>query len=137
MALHARHKHNLGTYVAFVDLVKAFDTVSHAMLMFMLMLILERYGVLPKLLSAIERMYKDLKIVLKIGKAKAERNQKVGVRQGDCMDPVIFLFMIMKFTETLAIKWKDMGLNIMLLHTRTNSPRDLVSLKGQLPKTFS
>ena len=28
-APHARHKHNLGTYVAFVDLVKSFDTVSH------------------------------------------------------------------------------------------------------------
>ena len=76
--LHARHKHNLGTYVAFVDLVKAFDSVSHAMIM----LILERYGVLPKLRSAIERMYKDLKIVLKIGEDKTGMSQIVGVRQG-------------------------------------------------------
>ena len=74
-ALHAHHKHNLETYVAFVDLVKSFNTVSHAMLM----LILERYGVPPKLQSAIERMYKDLKIVLKIGKAKAEMSQTLGV----------------------------------------------------------
>ena len=49
-AIHARHKHNLGTYVDFVDLVKAFNTVSRAML------ILEQYGVPHKFRSAIERM---------------------------------------------------------------------------------
>ena len=42
-------------------------------------------------------MYKDLKIVLDIGKDKADMNQTVGVRQGDCMAPVLFLFMIMVF----------------------------------------
>ena len=93
------------------------------------MVILERYGVPPKLRSVIERMYEDLKIVIKIGKAKAEMNHTVGVRQGDCMAPVLFLFIIMAFSETLAIEWKDMGLNMMLLRTRTNSPRDSGSLK--------
>ena len=132
-ALHARHKHNLGTYVDFVDLVKAFDTVSHAMLI----IILEWYGVPPKLRPAIERMYKYLKIVLKIGKAKAEMNQTVGVRQGNCMAPVLFLFVIMAFAETLRIEWKDMGQNMLLLLTRTKLPRESGSLKGHLTKTFS
>ena len=44
-ALHARHKYNLPTYVAFVELIKAFDTVSHSTML----KILERYGALPKL----------------------------------------------------------------------------------------
>ena len=70
-------------------------------------------------------------------KAKAKMSQTVGVRQGDCMAPVIFLFMIIAFEETIAIKWKDMGLNTMSLHTWTNSTHDSGSLKGQLPKTFS
>ena len=35
-ALHGRHKRNLGTYAAFVDLVKAFDTISHSILMLIL-----------------------------------------------------------------------------------------------------
>ena len=46
-------------------------------------------------------MYKDLKIFLKIGKVEEKMIQTVGVRQGDCMAPVVFLFMIMAFAETL------------------------------------
>ena len=103
----------------------------------MLMLILERYGVPPKLQSAIGWMYKDLKVVLKIEKAKVEMSQTVGLIQGNCMAPVLFLFMNMAFSETLAIKWKDMRLNILLLRTRTNAPCESGSLKEKLPKTFS
>ena len=51
--------------------------------------------------SAISRMYKDLRIVLKIGKVEEKMSQKVGVRQGDCMAPVLFLFMVMAFAKTL------------------------------------
>ena len=83
--------------MAFVDLVKAFDTVDHKLMM----KVLERYGEPPKLKSAIARMYTDLKIMLKLGKVKAEMNQTVGVIQGYCMAPVLFLFMIMAFAETL------------------------------------
>ena len=115
-ALHTRHKHNLGTYVAFVDLKKPFETVSRAMLM----LILELYGVPTKLQSAIERMYKDLKIVIKIGKATADMSQTVGLRQGDWMAPFLFLLIIMAFSETLAIELKYMVLNMMLLRMRKN-----------------
>ena len=86
MAIHARHKHNLLTYVAFVDLVKVFDTVSHSTML----KILEQYGAPPKLRHSIVQMCADLKIVLKIGKAKADMGQKVRVRQGDCMAPVLF-----------------------------------------------
>ena len=82
-------------------------------------------------------MYKYLKIVLKIWKVKAEMSQIVGVIQGDCMAPVLYMFIIVVFAETLAIEWKYMGLNMLLLRTRKNSPRDSGRLKGQLPKTFS
>ena len=95
--LHTRHNHNLPSYAAFVDLIKAFETVNHDMML----KILERYGAPPKLRSAIYRMYQDLKIVLKIGRIEEKTSQTVGVRQGYCMDPVLFLFMVMAFAETL------------------------------------
>ena len=78
-ALHARYNHNLPTFFAFFDLVKAFDTVDHGMMIG----ILKRYGAPPKLRPAIARMYADLKIVLKIGKVKVEMRQINGVIQGD------------------------------------------------------
>ena len=99
--LHTRHNHNLPSYAAFVDLVKDFDTVNHSMML----KIQEWYGAPPKLRSAIARMYQDLKIVQKIGKIEEKIGQKVGVRQGDCMSLVLFIFMIMAFAETLEKEW--------------------------------
>ena len=69
--LCARHNHNLPTFCAFIDLVEAFYTVDHGMMIG----ILKRYGAPPELISAIAHMYTDLKIVLKIGKVKAEMRQ--------------------------------------------------------------
>ena len=55
----------------------------------MMLTILERHGVPPKLRHATARMYADLNIVLKIGKSKADMGQKVGVIQGDLVAPVL------------------------------------------------
>ena len=95
--LHTRHNHDLPTYVVFVDLVKAFGTVDHTLMLH----ILKKYGAPPKLRSSIARMYQDLKVVLKIGKTEETMCHTVGVRQGDFMDPVLFLFMVMAFSKTL------------------------------------
>ena len=94
---HTRHNHDLPTYVAFVDLVKSFDTVNHTMMLH----ILKNYGAPPKLCSSIARMYQDLKVVLNIAKTEETMSQTVGVIQGDCMYPVLFIFMVMSFSETL------------------------------------
>ena len=85
--LHTRHNHNLPTYVAFVDLLKAFDTVDHTLML----QILKKYGFPPKIRSFIDRMYQYLKVVLNIGRNNETTSQTVGVRQGDCMAPVLFL----------------------------------------------
>ena len=69
------HIHNLPSYVAFVDLFKAFNTLNHKIIL----QILERYGSPPKLMPDISRMYKDLKIVLKIGRVEDKMSQTVGL----------------------------------------------------------
>ena len=116
----------------FVGLVKSFDTVSHSMIL----KVIERYGAPPKLRSTIERMYADLNIVLKTRKAKSEMGQKVGLRQGDCMAPVFYLFMIMAFAETLDISWKQLVHKIIAFNMRKNSPRQRGSLIGHAPQNF-
>ena len=50
-------------------------------------------------------MYTDLKVVLKIDKEITEIMQSVGVRQGDNMAPVLFLFLMSVATETLEPTW--------------------------------
>ena len=64
--LHTRHNHDLPTYIAFVDLVKSFDTVDHTLML----LFLKKYGAPPNLRSSIYRMYHNLKVFIKIGKTK-------------------------------------------------------------------
>ena len=84
--LHLRHQHNLPTFVAFVDLVKAYDTTNHQLLIE----ILRQYGAPPKLCNAVERMYRKLSVIIKVGSEKREIEQTVGVRQGDNLPPVFF-----------------------------------------------
>ena len=104
--LNMRRNHDLDTYVAFVDLVKAFDTADHKLLI----KVLEKYGAPPNLCKVIERMYTDLTVVLKIGKSVEEILQEVGVRQGDNMAPVLFLFLMNAFAESLETIWESKGL---------------------------
>jgi hypothetical protein len=47
---------------------------------------------------------------VKIGREKAEIDQEVGMRQGDNVSPVIFLFLMSAFLETLEKEWKQSGL---------------------------
>jgi hypothetical protein len=60
--LIARHNHDLASYVGFVDLVKAYDTANHVLLVD----ILCKYGAPPKFATAIKTIYRNITCVLKI-----------------------------------------------------------------------
>ena len=47
---------------------------------------------------------------MKIGKEKAKISQEVGGRQGDNLSPVIFLFIMVAFAETLEAEWSAAGI---------------------------
>ena len=113
--LNARQNHDLATYVGFVDLVKAHDTANHALLL----RILERYGAPPKFVAAIQTIYTNNICVLKIEKETVEIPQSVGVRQGDNMAPVLFLFLVTAFAETLEIVWKQQEIPVVSVMTAT------------------
>ncbi len=80
-----------------VDLVKAYDTANHILLID----ILRKYRAPPKFVKAIETIYRNNTFVLKIENEIAEIPQTVGVRQGDNMAPVLFLFLMTAFAEML------------------------------------
>jgi hypothetical protein len=88
--LNMQKNHNLPSNVGFVDLVKAYNTANHDLLID----ILEQYGAPPRFAAAIKCIYKDLLVVLKIKKEVVEISQSIGVRQGNNMAPVLFLFLM-------------------------------------------
>jgi hypothetical protein len=84
----------------FVALIKAFDTIQHDLLI----LILQNYCLPNNLTSIIIKLYKDSKVKTKLGKCKILIDYMAGVHQGDNMSPVLFLFVIQAFLDTLKIE---------------------------------
>jgi len=121
------------SYVAFVDLVKVFEKVNHNRML----KILKRYRSLPQLCRAIKIMYRDLKVVLKIGKVKEAISKTVGVRQGVCMAPVLFLFMMTEFVESLEKGWDKSRLDMIELRQQTHSSRDCGQLTNHKQNKLS
>ena len=83
--------------------VKAFDTVNRDMLL----KILSRYGLPDSLIGVIKRLYKDVNIEYKVGKKKFGIISTVGVKQGDNLAPILFLFVMQAAMDTLEVVWKD------------------------------
>ena len=102
--LHLCHIQNLPAWVLFASLVKFFDMSNHTLII----KVLQRYGCPPNLRSAIEKMYKNSTVRSKIGKSDTTIQFEVRVKQGDSMAPVLFLFLIMGFAETLEKEWEKM-----------------------------
>ena len=55
-------------------------------------------------------MYTDLKVRITLDGESAEIAQTVGVRQGDNLSPVLFLFFMSAFAESLETEWENQGL---------------------------
>ena len=82
---------NMKTYMAFVDLEKAYDNVSREKLW----VVLDKYGIKRKLLRAIQALYVGSKACVKVGGLTSEDFEvRRGVRQGCTLSPWLFnLFM--------------------------------------------
>ncbi len=65
---------------------------------------------------------------MKIKREKAEKDKEVGMRQGDNVLSVFFLFLISAFTETLEKEWKQSSLPETTLKNVTSAS------KGQLTR---
>jgi hypothetical protein len=58
-------------------------------------------------------IYRNKTCVLKIKNEVTKISQSIGVRQGDNMAPVLFLFLMTAVTETLELVWKQHNIPIL------------------------
>ena len=87
-ALLKRHRVNKkGLCLAFLDVRKAFDSVSHQSLL----LAAERIGIPPPLLNYIEELYAGSSTIIEYAGARSNTiKARRGVKQGDPLSPVLF-----------------------------------------------
>ena len=85
-----RREAGLPTWALWVDLRKAFDTVSRRAMV----LVLKRYGVPPKLCAIFEALYAKAVVHLHVGTAESSFDSTMGVFQGCPAAPTLFNFMV-------------------------------------------
>ena len=68
---------------------------------------MERCGYPNNFCSAIHKMYQYLIVLLNIENIIEEIIQEIGVRQGDNISPVLFIFLMTNFSESLEDIWED------------------------------
>ena len=63
-------------------------------------------------------------------------SQTLGLRQGDYMAPVLFLFMVMAFSKTLEKEWTKAELNMINLRQNMHSIHNVGKFTGHKKKSF-
>ena len=84
-----RREHGLESWVLFLDLVKAFDRAPRKLLWKNLV----RFGVPIKLVSLLKALQTSMLIFFIDDIGKSIKNT-IGVKQGDILGPILFLFFI-------------------------------------------
>jgi hypothetical protein len=101
-ALQTLREHGQESWVLFVDLVKAYDTVNREMLW----KILKILGVPDNLIEVLKKLYTDVTINLRVGEKLEQFLSTSGVKQGDNLAPVLFIFVIHAVSNSLDKKWE-------------------------------
>ena len=107
-ALHTLSQHGADSYVIFADLVKAYDTVDRELLW----KIMARYGCPEELTFVLRKLYTNITVQLKgFGKGFTIPST-VGVKQGDNLAPVLFIFFINAVAESIEPEWKEADIEV-------------------------
>jgi hypothetical protein len=88
----------------------------------MLWLVLAKYGIPATLIRVIEKMYTDSVIELKVNGIKITFNSLSGVRQGDNLTPVLFLFAIQAALNQMDAEWNTALTELTMSDKMTTRP---------------
>ena len=98
VALHKRKEHGLSSWVVYVDLIKAFDSVSRESMY----KVLSKLGVPENLVDLIIRLHTNCIVKIRAGDSDVTVESTVGVKQGDSLAPVLFSLYFQACMEVLA-----------------------------------
>jgi Reverse transcriptase (RNA-dependent DNA polymerase) len=118
VALQARKALNRASHVVFVDIVKAFDSVNREMLW----LVLSKYGVPWTLIAVIKKMYAHSQIESRVNGIKICFDSLSGVKQGDNLAPVLFLFAIQAALNQMDAEWDTAKTELTMSDKMTTRP---------------
>ena len=89
------------SYILYVDLVKAFDSVNRDMLW----QILGKFGVPEGMVTVIQKLYTNIEIICNVNGVVIGFKSLSGVKQGDNLAPILFLFAIQAALEHMSKDW--------------------------------
>jgi hypothetical protein len=115
----------LSSYALFVDLVKAFDSISREALF----VILRRYGVPDHFLNIVIRLHNGASFTIDVNGEDVVVDSNIGVRQGSNEGPVLFLFFMLAIMETM--EWPS-SISVPMFHSREVGP---ISMFGDVFKS--
>ena len=98
-AIRKRREHGLCTWVFFMDLVKAFDRVPRELLWD----ILRKFGVPPKIVNLLKCLHERVTVKFSVEGVVHTLLSIIGVKQGDILGPILFLF----FIAAVMITWRN------------------------------
>jgi hypothetical protein len=108
VALQKRREHGLDTWVLFVDLVKAFDSIDRQLLYDILL----RFGVPKLLVDKVRMLHTNVSATFTIEDVERIVKSAVGVKQGDTLAPILFLFVMQAAFESLLPKFEAQGIRM-------------------------
>lgn len=100
-ALQTLREHEQEVHVLFVDLVKAFDSVNQELLW----KILKIYGIPEEVIIILNELHNNVTYIFQCGEEKVEIEGTVGVKQGDNLGPIVFIYLIKAVATMLDKKW--------------------------------
>ena len=71
--------------------------------------ILDIYGAPPKLVRAVKTLYTNVFMNITVGKEQSSIPYTIGIQQGDNMAPLLFVFLMLAFADTLEKSGKMNG----------------------------
>ncbi len=103
MALQKRNEHGLSTWVLFIDLVKALDTVPRVALF----IVLKKYGLTDVFVNVVKSLDENFTVKLSVGEAgDVQVPSTIGVLQGSNLSPTVFIVFMQAVMEATQRKMK-------------------------------